>query len=61
MKMVVNIPTFAPLGTYTYYGYVYLPGVGFVDEDHFEFEVTAATEAEGAEDWETELDKDFGE
>jgi hypothetical protein len=53
------IPSSAPLGTYIYYGYVYLPGVGFVDEDQFDFTVTATTEAEGAEDWEAEVDEAF--
>jgi hypothetical protein len=55
------IPMGAPLGTYTYYGYVYLPGVGFVDEDQFDFTVTSTLGTEGAEDWETELDEDFAE
>jgi hypothetical protein len=55
------IPISAPLGTYTYYAYVYLPGVGFVGEDSFDFFVTATTEADGAEDWETELDEEFAE
>jgi hypothetical protein len=44
------IPMSAPLGTYTYYGYVYLPGVGFVDEDQFDFTVASTLGAEGGED-----------
>jgi hypothetical protein len=55
------IPTSAPLGTYTYYGYVYLPGVGFVDEDQFDFTVTATLGTEGSKGWETEVDEKFGE
>jgi hypothetical protein len=51
----------AQLGTYTYYGYAGKPGMGIIDEDHFDFTVTSTAEADGYEDWETESDEDFAE
>ena len=53
-----NIPNGAPLGTYTYHGYVGKPGEGIIDVDQFDFEVTAGLTA-GGEDWETMVDQSF--
>ncbi|MBC2695739.1 MAG: hypothetical protein HF982_10790 [Desulfobacteraceae bacterium] len=51
-----TIPGNAPIGAYTYHGYVGNPGVGIIDEDQFDFEVTAAKQMAGHEDWETTVD-----
>ena len=55
-----TIPGTAPLGTYTYHGYVGKAGVGVIDADYFDFEVTA-TSAAGGGNWETMVDQDFDE
>jgi hypothetical protein len=55
------IPMSAPLGTYTYYGHVYLPGEGFVGICSFDFNVTATAEMEGSKDWQTGSDEAFAE
>jgi hypothetical protein len=55
-----TIPIYAPLGTYTYHGYVGKVGVGVINADNFDFEVTAGVAA-GSEDWETMVDRDFDE
>jgi hypothetical protein len=56
------IPMGAPLGTYTYNGYVG-PYSTVWDEDHFYFTVTSTSSltTEGPSDWETTVDKDFDE
>ena len=54
-----TIPGNAPLGTYTYHGYVGKAGVGIINADNFDFEVTAGPAAPGGEDWETTADRDF--
>jgi len=56
-----TIPGNAPLGTYTYHGYIGNPGEGIIDEDLFDFEVTAAKQVAGPEEWETMVDKAFTE
>lgn len=56
-----TIPISAPLGTYTYHGYIGKPGEGVIDECHCDFEVTEAPEAVGAENWETMVDQGFSE
>jgi hypothetical protein len=56
-----TIPMGAPLGIYTYHGYVGKPGVGIFDEDQFDFEVIEAPIAVGPEDWETAVDQGFTE
>ena len=46
-----TISGIAPLGTYTYHGYIGMAGgVGIIDGDHFDFEVTIASEVMGSED-----------
>jgi len=53
-----SIPMGAPLGTYSYNGYVG-PYPTVWDEDNFQFTVTATSAVEGAENWETTIDKGF--
>jgi hypothetical protein len=56
-----TIPVGAPLGTYTYHGYIGRSGVGIMDADHFDFEVVTAPALPGAKGWETTVDQDFAE
>jgi len=49
----------APIGAYTYHGYVGKPGEGIIDEDQFDFEVTATKQVAGPEDWKAVVDKAF--
>jgi len=56
-----NIPAGAPLGTYTYQGYIGRSGVGIMDGDHFDFEVVTAPALPGPKGWETTVDQDFAE
>jgi hypothetical protein len=56
-----TIPGGAPLGTYTYHGYIGRPGVGIMDADHFDFEVVTPPALPGAKGWETTVDQDFVE
>jgi hypothetical protein len=58
-----TIPIGAPLGTYTYHGYIGKPFEGIIDDDHFDFQVTGtgAEQVVGPEDWETTVDKAFTE
>ena len=51
------IPGNAPLGTYTYHGYVGNLGVGVIDQDQFDFEAIEGSAIVGPEDWETTVDK----
>lgn len=55
-----TLPIGAPLGPYTYHGYVGKPGEGVIDECQFDFTVTA-TSAAGGEDRETTVDRYFDE
>ena len=55
------IPGNAPLGTYTYQGYVGKSGVGVIHECQFDFEVIESSEVVGPKDWETTVDQDFAE
>ncbi len=55
------IPLDAPLGTYTYHGLVGQIGVGLIDEDQFDFEVTEAPTAHGPGGWELTVDTNFPE
>ena len=55
-----TIPGNAPIGAYTYHGYVGKPGEGVIDEDQFDFEVTGPSVV-WPEDWETMADKPFTE
>jgi hypothetical protein len=41
-----TIPGNAPLGTYTYHGYVGKADVGIINADNFDFEVTATSAVE---------------
>ena len=56
-----TIPLSAPLGAYTYHGLVGQVGVGVIDEDQFDFEVTEAPAVLGSRDWETTVDRNFPE
>ena len=56
-----TIPGNAPLGNYTYHGYVGKAGVGIINADQFEFEVIQGLAVEGSEDWETTVDQSFSE
>jgi len=56
-----TIPGGAPLGIYTYHGYVGRPGVGIMDADHFNFEVVTTPALPGAKGWETTIDQNFSE
>ena len=56
-----TIPGNAPLGTYTYHGYIGKAGVGIINADQFDFEVIQGSAVEGPEDWETMVDRDFDE
>ena len=56
-----TIPNSAPVGIYTYYGYVGNPADGIMDEDQFDFEVTSVLTMEGSEDWEITVDGEFAE
>ena len=52
-----TIPDNAPLGTYTYHGYVGNLGVGIIDQDQFDCEAIEGSAIVGPEDWETTVDK----
>jgi len=54
-----TIPSTAPLGTYTYHGYIGTSAMDIWDEDHFDFEVTEPSAVLGPEDWETTVDQGF--
>jgi hypothetical protein len=53
------VPIGAPLGTYTYNAFIG-PYPTIWDHDHFDFTVTTSLKNEGAKDWGTTIDKDFG-
>ena len=55
-----TIPGNAPIGAYTYHGYVGKPGVGIIDEGQFDFEVIEAAAIAGPEEWKSWLDQEFG-
>jgi hypothetical protein len=48
-------------GAYSYHGYIGNTGVGVIDEDQFDFEVTEALALPGPEDCPTTEDQDFVE
>ena len=56
-----TIPGNAPLGTYTYHGYLGKAGVGVINAENFDFEVIGALKVVGSEDWKTTVDQSFSE
>jgi hypothetical protein len=56
-----TIPGGAPLGAYTYHGYIGRPGVGIMDGDHFDFEVVTASALPEPKGWKTSVDQDFAQ
>jgi hypothetical protein len=53
-----TVPMKAPLGTYSYNGFVG-PYPTVWDEDHFRFTVTTTSKISGPTDWKTTIDDDF--